>query len=372
MMLHRTPPAPAQLRSAMLFLALGLVAELLAQPGVRVHLQNGARLDAPFTSIDRVSHAQVQGTAFPQVQAVTVTQTQPFHFRVEVGGVQANGPLAFSRGVCWSASGDPDVRDSLLQTAPDGALVDTLLIYAEAKEFRFRSYAIGDGYVLYGPVAVLQIPVYPPGSGVFDSEGNYYRSGIIAGHEWMLDNLRVQHYANGDAINLVDDDSDWHTTSSGAWCYPGPNSQGQSPAYGVLYNGYAATDGRNVCPAGWHVPVDAEWRTLEQYVGVPDTSLSASGVRGAAQAAGGAMKSTLHWQAPNTGATNASGFDALPAGGRTYYDGNLFNAGMLAQFWVHTHTGEQRRLRLLEYDHAGVGSYFSYVHSGASIRCVKD
>jgi uncharacterized protein (TIGR02145 family) len=260
----------------------------------------------------------------------------------------------------------------VLQTAADGSLVDTLFIREEDTEFRFRSFAIGNGTVHYGPVAVLAIPVYPPGSGMFDGEGNYYRTAVIGTQEWMVDNLRSQHYSNGDAINLVVDDSDWRTTNSGAWCHPTTNPQGQAPRHGLLYNGYAANDGRNVCPAGWHVPVDADWRVLEHHVGVPDTSLGAWGIRGAAQAAGGALKAMQSWQPPNTGANDSSGFEALASGGRTYYNGDLFNAGVMAQFWVRTAIHEQPRLRLLEYDHAGVASYLSYSRSGASIRCVKD
>src|SRR5665647_2153473 len=119
---------------------------------------------------------------------------------------------------------------------------------------------------------------------------------------WMLKNLDVSTYRNGDLIPEVTDQTAWATLTTGAWCYNN-NDPAVGVIYGKLYNWYAVNDPRGLAPTGWHVPSDAEWTTLS-------TCLGGDAV------AGGAKKETgtTHWTSPNTGATNSSGFTALPGG----------------------------------------------------------
>ena len=343
----------------------------MAQPGIRVHMQGGTRLDVPFAAIERVTHGQDPLTELPTLPAISISMTEPRHFRVEVASAAANGSLVFARGVCWARNRDPEARDSVLQTAADGSLVDTLFIREEDTEFRFRSFAIGNGTVHYGPVAVLAIPVYPPGSGVVDVDGNVYATAQIGAHEWMLENLRAVRYANGESITRMDAWTDWQYADEGAWSYPQLDAQGQAAVYGPLYNGYTVIDARNVCPADWHVANEDDWRSLEQFVGVPEAELDNIGVRGAPQGAGGALKAVPYWSPPNVGATNASGFGARPGGLRASFDGGFYDDGYSGFFWVDTGTGLPA-VRSLAHDNAGVSRSQINVRSGASIRCVKD
>jgi uncharacterized protein (TIGR02145 family) len=344
-----------------------------AQPGVRVHMHDGTRMDVPFATIDRVTHGQDPVTALPELPAISVSMIAPRHYRVQVAPASANGGQAFGRGVCWSRKSDAAIRDSLLATAPDGSCDDTLVILVEGTTFTFRAYAVGDGYVHYGPATVLQIPLLPPGSGVVDADGNIYPTGLIGGQEWMLDNLRTTRYANGDAIPEITENVDWYLSSSAARCYPALNAQGEAQLYGVIYNGLAMVDPRNVCPTGWHVPTDEDWKVLEGGVGVPVTDLDQTGVRGTAQQAGGALKATTNWPAPNTGATNSTGFAALPAGFRSGSSGTFFDVGYTAFFWTAPAAqGQMVRTRALSNAHAGIERSPVSYGAGASIRCVRD
>lgn len=121
---------------------------------------------------------------------------------------------------------------------------------------------------------------------------------------WSLFNLDVTTYANGDPIPEVQDQTTWNSLTTGAWCSYN-NNPANDVIYGKLYNWYAVNDPRGLAPTGYHIPSAAEWSTLI-------TCLGGDSI------AGGKMKEvgTTNWLAPNTGATNSSGFTALPGGVR--------------------------------------------------------
>jgi uncharacterized protein (TIGR02145 family) len=132
--------------------------------------------------------------------------------------------------------------------------------------------------------------------------------------------------------------------------------------YGYLYNWYAVDDSRNIAPEGWHVPTDDEWQILVDYLG-------------GSSVAGGKMKETgtEHWNSPNTGATNESGFSALPGGYRDYSNGDYTNMGYYGYFWSSTEYSSYRAWnRILYYDNSDVYRHSSYKQNGFSVRCVRD
>jgi len=142
--------------------------------------------------------------------------------------------------------------------------------------------------------------------------------------------------------------------------------------YGVLYNWPAAMAGaassaanpsgvQGVCPAGWHLPSDLEWTQLTDYLG-------------GEYVAGDKLKEygTTHWESPNTGATNESGFTALP-GGLRGYNGNFFSIGDAGLWWSATeYNSSYAWLRYLEFGHGEFSGYSYYKDFGYSVRCVKD
>lgn len=187
-----------------------------------------------------------------------------------------------------------------------------------------------------------------------------YTSVKIGTQKWMIKNLDVTRYKNGDKIPQVKDSAKWANLTTGAWCYYN-NDTANGNKYGKLYNWYAVNDPRGLAPEGWHVPRQTEWAQLINFLGGDNV-------------AGGKMKEigVSHWLFPNTDATNSSGFTALPGGARQL-GLNFYGIGILGYWWgsesvteccsYHTYIGN---------DNGGCFSSSYYKNSGFSVRCIKD
>jgi len=206
---------------------------------------------------------------------------------------------------------------------------------------------------------------------VTDYDGNIYQTVLIGDQCWMMENLKVTHYRNGDPIPNVTDNAAWEGLTTGAYCAYN-NDPLNVATYGRLYNWYAVDDSRNIAPEGWHVPSDAELKQLEMYLGMSQAEADAIGLRGTDE--GGKLKEagTTHWIAPNTGATNESGFTALPGGLRSY-DGTFYSMGYLAYFWSSTEgSSNYAWSRYLSCYSSQVYRYDYSKPYGFSVRCVRD
>ena len=212
---------------------------------------------------------------------------------------------------------------------------------------------------------------------VTDIDSNVYQTVKIGDQWWMAENLRTTRYRNGDAIPTNLSNTQWQNTTSGAYAiYPhggvdGINSgAGVVAAYSKLYNWFAVDDSRGLCPLGWHVPSDAEWTTLVNYLG-------------GSSVAGGKMKSTRtepgphpRWSSPNTGATNESGFSGLPGGNRT--NRGLYSLiGIYGGWWSSTEHASiflttTAWSRDLDYRYGNVSTQYWLKHGGFSVRCLRD
>ena len=200
-------------------------------------------------------------------------------------------------------------------------------------------------------------------SGLLDIDGNNYPIIKIGNQIWMKENLRVSRYRNGDLIPNVTDNTAWGTLTSGGRSWYNNDSTNNENPYGNLYNWYAVTDSRGLCPSGWHVPSDSEWDVLTNSLG----GLSV---------AGGKMKSvgTTYWISPNKGATNESGFSALPGGCRGN-DGNFYNILGYAFFWSATEFDNANAwYRYINHNFADVYRNYNDASKagGATVRCLKD
>jgi uncharacterized protein (TIGR02145 family) len=205
---------------------------------------------------------------------------------------------------------------------------------------------------------------------VTDIDGNTYPTVQIGHHCWMAENLKVTHYRNGDPIRNVTDNEEWANMYAGAYCSYN-NDSSNVATYGRLYNWYAVDDSRNIAPKGWHVPSDEEWKDLETYLGMSWSEADAQGWRGTDE--GGKMKEagTLHWQSPNTGATDESGFSALPSGARGPY-GDFFSLYLYTAFWSSTESGDDAWHRGLKNTYSEVLRHDVPKRDGFSIRCSRD
>ena len=198
---------------------------------------------------------------------------------------------------------------------------------------------------------------------VKDIDGNFYHTVTIGTQVWMVENLKTTKYRNGDPIPNVTNNSQWTKLTTCAYCnYENKIVNGKD--YGHLYNWYAINDSRHIAPKGWHVPSDAEWTTLTNYLGGENV-------------AGGKLKETgiTHWKRPNSLATNESGFTGLPGGYRSSSDGSFCEFEINGSWWRSSDNNTYNAwYRGLQYDDGQVyKSYLGlYKCSGFSIRCIRD
>jgi uncharacterized protein (TIGR02145 family) len=213
---------------------------------------------------------------------------------------------------------------------------------------------------------------FTQGNGVTDIDGNTYNTIVLGTQEWMQENLRTTQYANGDTIPNVTDGTQWSGLPTGAWCHYNNDSQYETP-YGKLYNWYTVDDSRNVCPTGWHVPTDAEWKQLEMFLGMSQADADTTGFRGTDE--GGKLKeiATTHWNSPNSGATNSSGFTGLPGGRRYSSDGTFTSTGYNGYWWSATqYSASNGWQRSLYFGKAEVERNNFAKGYGLSVRCLSD
>ncbi len=192
-----------------------------------------------------------------------------------------------------------------------------------------------------------------------DIDGNVYKTVKIGNQWWMAENLRVTKYRDGTAIPNVTDDSTWISTTDGAMCYYN-NDSGNAATYGALYNWYAVNDSRNIAPRGWHVPTDAEWTQLTDYLG----GLSIAGNK---------LKSTTGWAGSSNG-TDEVAYCALPAGWRGYDSGGFDYMGYYAYFWSTTeYDANYAWYRELYYNNDRIYRYYGDdKYCGFAVRLVQD
>jgi uncharacterized protein (TIGR02145 family) len=148
--------------------------------------------------------------------------------------------------------------------------------------------------------------------------------------------------------------------SSPGYCWYNNDQTTYGETYGSLYNWYVVETGK-LCPIGWHVPTDAEWTTLYDFLG-------------GFNIAGGKLKETgtMHWNSPNIGATNESGFTALPGGNRSTIGFN--NVGSMGFWWTATeYSPSYAWVRFMDYNMIeGHWDSEAYKQRGFSVRCIKD
>jgi len=195
-------------------------------------------------------------------------------------------------------------------------------------------------------------------SDLVDIDGNIYETLTICDQTWMKSNLNVSKYRNGDEIPQVTDGTQWKNLTTGAWCYF-QNNTSNGPVYGKLYNWYAVNDPRGLAPKGWHIPSLDEWGEVRNCLGGQNI-------------AGGKMKALTLWNNPNVGASNESGFTALPGGLRRGSSFQLF--GDWGYWWSSTETeipGECWRQTLYN-GSTNFGTSSDSKDVGISVRCIKN
>ena len=275
------------------------------------------------------------------------------------GNISNDGGVNITeRGVCWSTVHNPTITDNKTNDGINiGSYSSTMSGLIPNTTYYVRAFATNSVGTSYGNE--LTYKTYT--GTVTDVDGNVYYTVTIGTQIWMGANLKVIHYRDGTPIANVTDNSLWASMTTGAYCLFN-NEANFYTIYGNLYNWYAASDARNIAPLGWHVPTDAEWIILADYLG--GTSI-----------AGGKLKETgtIHWGSPNYGATNETGFTALPGDFRSsagYIPTFTGNSGL---WWTSTSVSSVNSLmRSISHDYASIGGGSKENKWGCSLRCVKD
>ena len=278
------------------------------------------------------------------------------------GNVTDDGDFAVTaRGVCWSINQNPTLSDNYTTDGSGtGTFISEITGLSANTTYYVRAYATNSEDTGYGNQETFTTQ---SGGGdcpaTFTYQGQVYEAVLIGDQCWMAENLNIGTMING-SENMTDNGI------IEKYCYD--DDPANCEIYGGLYQWnemmeYTITQGvQGICPTGWHLPTDGEWTILTDFLG-------GVGV------ASGKMKETgtTHWASPNTGATNGSGFTALPAGFR-HADGYFTNLGYDGSFWSSTEDITSNAwTRETYYDGDGGVSRCSYYKNyGFSVRCLQD
>jgi uncharacterized protein (TIGR02145 family) len=309
--------------------------------------------EASFTT-DPVTLAILTTTAPAFVAGSSTSVTAGGNITSDGGGTVTE------RGVCYGTGALPDyLGPKVAATAGGtGAFTVTLPNLAEGTAYYVRAYAVNSAGTDYG--SALQILTM-----MSDEDNNIYTTRVFGNQVWMTENLATTKYNNGTAIPTSTTGA-WPTLTTGAYAWYNDNSANKD-LYGALYNWFAVETG-NLCPDGWHVATDADFKALEMGLGMTLDQANATGWRGTNQ--GVQMKSATGWTTGN--GTNSSGFNAFPGGFRYYENGLFMHAGTIAYFWTSDiATAERSFMRQLDSTHDTVERQNADNNAGKSVRCVK-
>jgi len=288
-------------------------------------------------------------------------------------------------GFYWSQSQNPEKDgDTVLLGARSSTGTFSVNIHdiQPGKTYYVRAFATTGSNSCNGDVKSFSTPenMRQP---VFDIENNIYYPVKIGDQTWLGSNLQVKHYPDGSSIPLVEDQQAWFNFSlyTRAYCWY-ENYSAIGSVYGALYTWPAAMNIsspadikpghiQGVCPDGWHLPGDNEWKQLELYLGMDTAEVELENWRGNGE--GGKLKQegTSSWFNPNTGSTDETGFSALPSGWRD--GGGYFkDLGTTARFWSSSTRGDYAWARRLDNNSPQIYRSADGLYNGYSVRCIRD
>jgi uncharacterized protein (TIGR02145 family) len=283
------------------------------------------------------------------VTSVTMSTATCGGFVSNEGGV----PL-ISRGVCWSTTPNPTMYDKTSRSGTGtGAFTCTMTKLTQGTVYYVRAFALNSVGPEYGNQVSFSTQIA-------DVDGNIYNTVTIGTQVWMAENLKTTKFNDNTDIPSITDNAAWSTLLSPGYCWFNNDQTSYKATYGALYNWYTANTGL-LCPTGWYVPSDADWTELLNSLG--DENF-----------AGGKLKEAgiTHWQSPNSGATNESGFTALPGGNRKE-DGTFYDVGNFGYWWSSTkYYYPIAFLRYLYYNSSTFNKVSYDKKNGFSVRCLKN
>ncbi|MCX6328872.1 MAG: fibrobacter succinogenes major paralogous domain-containing protein [Bacteroidia bacterium] len=315
-----------------------------------------AGLPGQFLQLQTTNQPAWSGPAFPtlttdDVSAITKTTA------ICGGNIAYDGGGAIQeRGVCWSTSENPTIADSKTSDGSGtGSFISNLTDLIPSTTYYVRAYATNWSTGYGNQVSFT--------TSIADYDGNTYNTVTIGTQVWMLENLKTTHYRDGTDITY----NVW-SVGTEAYCWYG-NDPANKDLYGALYNYYAVTDAHNLCPAGWHVPSDAEWTTLSTYLETNGYGFEGSGsdiAKSLASTSGWATNGVAGNVGNDQGTNNTSGFTGLPGGHRAP-NGTFFVLTSYAGWWSTSNWNRSISSNVSTPDRGNAN-----LNYGFSVRCIKD
>lgn len=277
-------------------------------------------------------------------------------------------------GICWGTTVNPTTNDSKMSYFPTGVADFYIVINSlqTSTKYYVRAYAINSLGIGYGNE--LNFTTFPMGPIIFypdftygsvsDIDGNNYKTIQIGTQLWMAENLKTTKFNDGTVIPDITENLEWSNLTTPGYSWYNNDAASYKTTFGALYNWYAVSTDK-LCPTGWHVPIDSEFKILTDYLG--DNS-------------GEKMTETgnNHWLNYITDATNVSGFTGLPGGLRYYHSNNapevnFAGIGETGSWWSASDNGAMGSISQLYWDY-----YINFYQDladkvfGMSVRCIKN
>ena len=293
------------------------------------------------------------------------------------GNITSNGGTSVTaRGVCWSTKTGPTISGSKTADGTGtGSFASSITGLTASTLYYVRAYATNSVGTAYGSEVS-----FTTGGTITDVDGNVYNTVTIGTQVWMAENLKTTKYNDGAAITNITDNTAWAALTTPSYCWYSNDATTYKATYGALYNWYtvdvANNGNKNVCPTGWHVPTDAEWTILTDYL-----TNNSYGYGGSGSSIGKSMAATSGWTTYATAGTigndqssnNSSGFKALPGGYRSCVDGQFYSIGSSSFWWNSTeYFTSGAGLRNMLFSGSGVFINLDNKQNGYSVRCILD
>ncbi|HER07553.1 MAG TPA: hypothetical protein ENO20_01470 [Bacteroides sp.] len=289
---------------------------------------------------------------------------------LEVSGevTTEEGTELYEKGFYWSEDPGPATTGVRFPAGnQSGPFTVSMTDLSPGNTYYYCVYAVNAA----GEKTGEELSVYLPGAetGTFtDPIDNLEYGTVTLGEQiWMTENLRAGLYNDSTIIPFYSDSASWSENEGPGYCWGGFDTLNMS--WGAFYTWETVQTGK-LCPSGWHVSSDADWKQLEIFLGMDETEADQLNLRGTVE--GGMMKTTDLWDSPNTGATNETGLSVIPSGTAEHY-ASFSDLNREAYIWTSdAYSTNEAIFRSFRYSHAQIRRSYTYKAAGYSVRCVRD
>jgi uncharacterized protein (TIGR02145 family) len=331
----------------------------------------------------------------PEVETLGAKYVRRTTVELEGSKIRIDTSFQTDYGFCWNTTGLPTIENNTGNEEAGNVSGSDRIFFRSSlyklipgTTYYVRAFATNPDGTSYG--REIRFTTMQAGStitfnpdlnygSVTDIEGNAYKTIEIGTQTWMAENLRTTLFSDATAIPLVADRDEWVQITAPAYGWYDNDEELYKDIYGAFYNWHAVGTGK-LCPSGWHVPSDEEWKTMEIYLGMPPEHADSPALRGTDEGLMIREAGTSNWDPDGAHmGTNVTGFTGLPGGLRWGYnvsdDGNLWSGeGVIGFWWTSTEGLED----VWAYTR-NAGSYNPMLFRdsrdlefGFNVRCIKD